>query len=326
MSMVSHHAANGQELVSHDPPGLTGYLAAEGFETPLLEELGAGTSVHGRLVLASGPARPAAWAQNVWFEIERIEISSIKDGARALRALQRNWALWPTGHPGRARLIQEELPHVGAKPLRFPDPPPRAPLGSWTLLEPNVILAARRCSSPFRHGEVRFVEDRKAPPSRAYLKLWEALTIAGRYPRPGEFCLDLGASPGGWTWAARQLGASVLAVDRAPLDPRIAALPGVEVWRQSAFALKPAEIGPVDWLLSDVACYPTRLLKLVRNWIDSGLAANFVCTLKFQGVTDRDTARSFAAIPGGRLMHLFHNKNELTWIRLGRGLDASQAI
>jgi 23S rRNA (cytidine2498-2'-O)-methyltransferase len=29
------------------------------------------------------------------------------------------------------------------------------------------------------------------------------------------------------------------------------------------------------------------------------------------------TAQRFAAIPGGHLLHLHHNKHELTWIKLG---------
>jgi Predicted SAM-dependent methyltransferase len=57
-----------------------------------------------------------------------------------------------------------------------------------------------------------------------------------------------------------KLGARVIAVDKAPLDPAVAALPGVEIRQASAFALDPAEIGPVDWLFSDVICYPARLL------------------------------------------------------------------
>ena len=82
-------------------------------------------------------------------------------------------------------------------------------------------------------------------------------------------------------------------------------------------ALDPAAIGPVDWLFSDVICYPARLLALVERWLAAGLARNFVCTLKFQGETDLATAGRFAAIPGSRLLHLHHNKHELTWIRLG---------
>jgi 23S rRNA (cytidine2498-2'-O)-methyltransferase len=295
---------------------LTGYLAAEGFLEPLLEELGPGVEVLDRLVLAPGPARPAAWAQNIWPGVERIPIASIKDGARALKARGRNWGLWPLGHFRRAQLIQDLLPHVGVKPLAFPTPVPMAPFGSWTLLEPDVILAAARSSSPFRHGEARFVEDRTTPPNRAYLKLWEALTVARRYPGPGDRCLDLGASPGGWTWVLQQLGADVLSIDKAPLDPAIAALPRVTQRLQSAFALSPEEVGPVDYLCCDVICYPARLLRMVETWLASGLVRNFICTIKFQAETDHETARAFAAIPGSRVLHLFHNKHELTWIKL----------
>jgi 23S rRNA (cytidine2498-2'-O)-methyltransferase len=296
---------------------ITGYLAPEDHLADLLAELGAGVKLHGRLALAPGGARPLAWVANVWHEPRRIPISSIAEGARALRAIQRNWALYAAGLHRRASLISQRLPHVSAKPLHFPAAPPAAPLGSWTLLDANTILAAPRCSSPFPNGEVQFVEDRSGPPNRAYLKLWEALTIAGRRPGPGSLCLDLGSSPGGWSWVLQKLGARVISVDKAPLDPSIAALPGIDYRQASAFGLEPAAIGPVDWLFSDVICYPARLLRLVESWLASGLVHNFVCTLKFQGETDMESARRFAAIPGSRLVHLHHNKHELTWIRLG---------
>ncbi|MDF2763331.1 MAG: hypothetical protein K0S81_325 [Rhodospirillales bacterium] len=272
--------------------------------------------MHGRLLLAAGPPRAAAWSQNVWHEPMRIEIASIGDAAKKLRALQRNWALYDFQLHRRAALIQAQLPKVSAKPLRFGEPPPSAPLGSWTLLDANTILAAPRCSSPFPHGEARFVEDRTGPPSRAYLKLWEAFTLLGRKPGPGELCLDLGAAPGGWSWALQKMGAEVISVDKAPLDPAVAALPGIAHLRQSAFALDPAEVGPVDWLCSDVICYPARLLALVQRWLESGRARNYLCTIKFQGSTDHATARAFASIPGARLMHLSVNKHELTWALL----------
>jgi 23S rRNA (cytidine2498-2'-O)-methyltransferase len=297
--------------------GHTGFLAAEGYEQELQEELGETGIVasHGRLLLIEGRVAPASWAANTWLDPQTIAIASIADGAKKLRSLQRNWALYTCRLHRRARLIQERLPHVSAKPLVFPKPAPTAPLGSWTLVDENTIIAAPRCSSPFPNGEVQFVEDRTAPPNRAYLKLWEALTLLGRYPSPGERCLDLGSSPGGWTWVLQSLGAQVISVDKAPLAPEIAKLPRVEFRRASAFALDPAEIGPVDWLFSDVVCYPARLFTLVERWLTSGLARNLVCTLKFQGATDHETARRFAAIPGARLMHLHHNKHELTWAR-----------
>ena len=57
-----------------DAEPLTAYLAADGFLEPLLEELGPGVELHDRLVLAPGPVRPAAWAQNIWPAVERIPI------------------------------------------------------------------------------------------------------------------------------------------------------------------------------------------------------------------------------------------------------------
>lgn len=296
----------------------TAYLAAEGFESQLREELArAGLVVraeHGRLLLSDGPAHPAAWAANIWQACVELPVASIGTAAKSLRDIQRNWAMYAPVHHRRAALIQERLPHVSAKPVVFPAAAPSAPLGSWTLLAPDRMLAAARCSSPFANGEVELIEDKVGPPSRAYLKLWEALVRLRRWPQPGERCLDLGASPGGWTWVLAKLGAHVVAIDKAPLDPKVAAMPGVE-WRgESAFGLDPASVGPVDWLFSDVICYPARLFGLVERWRSTGLVRNFVCTIKFQGETDHETATAFARLPGAQVLHLHYNKHELTFM------------
>lgn len=293
------------------------YLAPDGFLPELLTELDeADATVLGRLAVSARPFEPMAWAANAWLDPQVIEIASIKDAARKLKAIQRNWMPYAFAHHRRLALIRSELPHVSAKPIVFGEPAPSAPLGSFTLIEPNVMLASARCSSPFANGEPQFVEDKEGPPNRAYLKLWEALTLIGARPKPGEICLDLGASPGGWTWVLAGLGARVIAVDKAPLDPRIAAMAGVAERRESAFGLDPKAVGPVDWLCSDVICYPARLLALVTRWLDAGMARRFVCTVKFQGETDFAAIRAFKSIEGSRLMHLQHNKHELTWVRL----------
>jgi len=296
---------------------LHGYLAPEGFTEPLAEELGdAVVRRHGRLLLAS-PRDPApAWAQNVWRDPRELPIASIKDASRQLRAIQRNWVLLSEAEHRRAALIDDQLPHVSAKPIAPYSELPTAPLGSWTLLDRDTVLCATDCASPFPHGEVRFVEDKHGPPSRAYLKLWELFTLEGVRPGPGDRVLDLGSAPGGWTWVLASLGCDVISVDKAPLDTKVAALPNVTFLEQSAFALDPAEVGPVDWLLSDVICYPERLWRLVERW--RGAAARFACTLKFQGATDHATAARFAAVEGSRLRHLSCNRHELTWSLLGR--------
>lgn len=292
---------------------ITGYLAPHGYEAPLREELGPPDSEYGRLFLYAGEAKPSAWAQNIWHDVLDLPVPSIGQAAKALRAIQRNWALHDFAHHRRAALIVENLPKVSAKPLVFGAAAPAAPLGAFALIAPDRMLAAARCSSPFPDGECRFVEDKTGPPNRAYLKLWEALTLFGEMPRAGQTCLDLGASPGGWTWVLAKLGARTIAIDKAPLAPEIARMKNVDYRAASAFALEPKEIGPVDWLFSDVICYPARLFELTEKWRSSGLAARIVCTLKFQGPTDHESAKRFAAVPNSNLRHLFHNKHELTW-------------
>lgn len=296
-------------------PVRAAYLAAEGFEVPLAEELRrAGVRLdawHGRLALSPDLPVACAWALDVWTEPVEVAAPSVKAAADALRAVQRNWAAYAAAYHRRMALIAERLPPVKARLLVFPEPPPASHLGAWTLLAPDRVLASAAKTSPFVNGECRFVEDHIGPPSRAYLKLWEALTRLGFWPGPGETCLDLGAAPGGWTWALAQLGARVTAVDKADLAPAVAALSNVEVRRESAFALAPER---VDWLFSDVIAYPARLLELVQRWIAAGAVRRVVCTIKFQGETDHNSAAAFAAIPGGRVMHLFHNKHELTFV------------
>lgn len=296
----------------------TAYLAVDGLENQLREELARGgvevRATHGLLHVSDAPPIDAAWAANIWHDCIELPVASIGTAAKALRDIQRNWAMYAPLHHRRAALVQEKLPHVSAKPVVFPAAAPTAPLGSWTLLAPDRILAAAQCSSPFANGVVQLVEDKVGPPSRAYLKLWEALVRLRRWPQPGERCLDLGACPGGWTWVMAKLGANVIAIDKAPLDAKVAVMPGVE-WRgESAFALDPASVGPVDWLFSDVICYPARLLRLVERWQASGLVKNFVCTIKFQGETDHETAAAFAALPGAEVLHLYNNKHELTFM------------
>jgi 23S rRNA (cytidine2498-2'-O)-methyltransferase len=297
-------------------PAITAYLAPENFVAELTHEIAPVARKHGRLLITRGPPRPTAWAQNVWLDPREISVASIADANRQLRAMQRNWVAYAPVLHRRAMLIQQQLPVVSARPLAFGDPPPTAPLGSWTLLDANIVLAALHCTSAFPNGEAHFVEDREGPPSRAYLKLWEALTLAGQRPGPGDACLDLGSSPGGWTWALAQMGARVISVDKAPLAPGAARLPGIEYRSDSAFALDPMSVGPIDWLFSDIVCYPARLLALVERWSAASTCHRFVCTVKFQGETDYATAARFAAIPGSTLHHLFHNKHELTWIKL----------
>jgi 23S rRNA (cytidine2498-2'-O)-methyltransferase len=296
------------------------YEAIAGFEDHLTKELGAAGAVHGPFFFTPGGAEgaPVFWHQNHWLSPFRLEFDSIGEAAAALRGIQRNWAARLFTRFRRGSLIAAKLPPVSVQARPFPWLLPGAPMGAWTLLDSRTMIASASCSSPFPGGIIAFQEDKLGPPSRAYLKLWEALVRLRRWPGPGERCLDAGASPGGWTWALARLGAEVIAVDRAPLEARVAAMSGVSYIRHDAFTLKPRDIGPVDWLFCDVICYPPRLYDWIEAWLAPGLCANFVCTIKMRGSAetgvDFDTPRRFAAIPGGAVVHLHHNKHELTWI------------
>ncbi len=303
------------------------YHAARGWLPHLLDELGDRDRLDGELVTVLGQRRPARWTRNIWTKPLIIDFESVGEAARKLKDIQRNWAPCPARLHRRSALIAERLPSLPVKPKPFPFVVPETPMGAFTLLDEGRMLASPTCTSPFANGEFEFEEDHEGPPSRAYRKLWEALVLSGKMPAPGERCLDAGASPGGWTWAIAGLGAEVVAVDRADLEPRIATLPNVKVIRHDAFTLAPADLGPVDWLFSDVICYPPALYAWIEKWLASGLARNFICTIKMQGAEfDGETTQRFEAIPGSRVLHLWHNRHELTWIKVDgdRGLGSAE--
>lgn len=290
------------------------YLAAQGYESQLEQELTNIVGRHGRLILTSSPPQEVYWAQNTWRSPQIHSIDSINDAARILKSLQRNWCVYAVDLHRRSALIQEKLPHISGKPLVFPAPLPKAPMGSWTLLDKNTLLASPECTSPFLNGEVKFVEDKTGPPNRAYLKLWEALTLMETHPKAGEFCIDAGGSPGGWAWTLAKLGAEVFSVDRSPLDDKVMQLKNIEFEKGNAFNQKPEDYDFVDWLVCDVVCYPGKLLEWVQRWAESGVARHMIATIKFQGEADYSIAKQFAEIPGSCVQHLFHNKHELTWM------------
>jgi hypothetical protein len=168
--------------------------------------------------------------------------------------------------------------------------------------------------APWPAGAAPVSVDR-APPSRAYQKLREAFAWMGAAPGPDQLCVDLGAAPGGWTATVLDLGARVVAVDRAPVaaallrDARVAMVIG------NAFTYAPTQ--PVDWMLSDVVCEPPRSVALVDDWLARGLCRNLVVTIKFKGRAGYGVLATLPPIfarhrPAfARVKQLAHNKNEV---------------
>lgn len=290
------------------------YIAKPEFLTELCEELGEVSTVIEDLVFSSVKKLDVCFALDIWLEPQIIKFQSISEAANILRQAGRFWYLHPISQIRRSRLIEEQLRKVPQLSRSFPITSEIPTIGSFSLLDQNTLIYSAKRLKQWPQGQCFFIEDKINPPNRAYLKLWEALTLLEKYPKPGDTVLDLGASPGGWTYVMQTLGAKVTAVDKAPLDAKIASLPGINFLQQSAFALDPTTLERgYDWVLSDVICYPERAYTLINQWIASGKAKQLIFTIKLQGKTDLATIKPFQAIPNSRLINLFYNKHEATF-------------
>lgn len=290
------------------------YIAFPGFEAELLKEVTGVIEIRDRLIFARDLNEAACFAQDIWIRPKQVFFESIKEASKILRAENSHWFLYPLSHVRRSRLIEAHLRNPFKKALSFPLTQSFPRTGVFCLLDEHILLYCTERARAIPIGLVHFIEDRQNPPNRAYLKLWEAFTCLGNFPRPGEIALDLGASPGGWTSVLHRLGAHVIAVDKADLDVRLQGQPNVEFIRESAFALNPADFPRIDWLCSDIVCYPDRLYSLINRWLESGKVRNMICTIKLQGETDFEMLRKFRNIPGASVLHLYHNKHEATFL------------
>ena len=293
----------------------TSYLfyAFEKYEDVLQEELeylGADIEYrNGAVFISRGLARRPVWSQTHAPLEGRFKFDSISQAQKILKAYPGLWkSLSPEWHR-RSALIQNSRAKdvtydyeksVAMKPLRF-----------WTLLSPNEIALTQAEPQLHTFGHVHFNES-KIPPSRAYLKLWEAFTFHMRGPRASETVVELGSAPGGWTWVLAQQARRVVSLDRAPLAPHVAKLANVEHDQGDGFKFELPK-GEADWLVSDMICEPGKLFDVVRRWQDRG-THKFLCTLKFKGATDFKAVDKFLSVPGSRVVHLHANKHEVTWM------------
>jgi len=186
-----------------------------------------------------------------------------------------------------------------------------APERGWLSVLPDAHRY-RRLVSAFPAGEVPVASD-KAAPARAFAKLVEAEQRLGRQIAGGETCVDLGASPGSWSYVALGRGANVIAVDRAPLRPDLMRNPRLHFETGDAFKYRPA--GAVDWLLCDVIAAPERSIALLLDWLQHRRCRQFVVTIKFKGETDYPSLDQLKReLPkycsDWRLTRLCANKNE----------------
>jgi 23S rRNA (cytidine2498-2'-O)-methyltransferase len=177
------------------------------------------------------------------------------------------------------------------------------------------IVPAREALSLAPGGRRRMRRTAEAP-SRAAMKLEEALDQLGHEPGRGEVCADLGAAPGGWTQRLVERGAKVIAVDPANLRSELAHHPKVHHVKESAFAFEPEE--PVDWLFCDMAWRPLEVAQLLAKWARRGWATHLVANIKLP-MNDKNPilwrVRQTLEEAGWqklRMRQLYHDRDEVT--------------
>ncbi len=173
--------------------------------------------------------------------------------------------------------------------------------------------ALRRLISSFPRGEVPLADDKSAP-SRAFTKLVESEQRLGRQIGRGQTCVDLGASPGSWSYVGIQRGAHVIAIDRSELREDLMRNPRLHFEVADAFKYKPLQT--VDWLVCDVIAAPQRSIDLLLEWLREKRMRQFIVTIKFKGqdeyplleILKREAPLLCADF---RLTRLCANKNEV---------------
>lgn len=259
---------------------------------------------------------PFYWSRDSWTDAHQVAYRSIGDASRFLSLRKVSWHPIEGALHRRQALIASQIDTAPEGALPFPPPVQfkEKKEAGFFLISDDEMVVCENTSANQPSGEYVFQEDKSGPPSRAYLKLWEALARIGKLPGMGDHVLDVGSSPGGWTYALARLGAKVTSIDGADLDPKVSSLPEVGFIRGDAFKLKPSQIAPIQWFFSDMICDPSRVPELIAPWLAQQPRPSFIVTLKFKGDCDFKDIDELARIQGAEVLHLFQNKHELTWI------------
>lgn len=255
---------------------------------------------------------PTYWSQ-ITSKVEKVPVESIKKAADKLKSIHPLWAPLPICEFRRVELIQNQLTKIYQFEYQFLEPIKDKEWFFWSLISKNeMIYSVEPSKVPL--NEIQFKEDKETPPNRAYLKLWELFTFHGILPKKDSTAIDLGSSPGGWTWVLSHFCKTVTSIDKARLDLRIEALPNVKYQKGDVFNLDLKKVHPHDWIFCDVICYPDKILEQIKFWIQNKMAENFVVTIKFKERPNKEVIAELEKIQNSKLVHLNHNKNELTWI------------
>ena len=184
----------------------------------------------------------------------------------------------------------------------------------WTIYK-DLVIYSLNPQARYPAGWHEFEEDKSFPPNRAYLKLWEVFATQDLKFNKNQTVIEIGASPGGWSWVLGELFKKVYTFDRAELAPQIKKIKNIEHHIGDAFKINPKEFEDCSWLFSDLICTPEKIYETVELWQAFGRVQNFVCTIKFKGECNFEIIEKLLKIPDSKVVRLYHNKHEVTWIK-----------
>lgn len=237
-------------------------------------------------------------------------------------------ALYKTMAAQLQQRLRAEFSPPGAR--REPEEQDPAGLTMFVLLGKEGLFATaatpQECRG-FYSGGSKFISHKAAHSiSRAGAKVAEALHVLRLYRSPlpeGAHWLELGASPGGMTAELLERGFYVTAVDRAPMDPRIAEHPRLEFHAENALTFEPARGENYDALLCDMNGSAEEALAMVLGKISYlRRGALVIFTMKaHKAATVEDILHLYQrvlaqAMRGGlqllARLHLTYNRHEFT--------------
>ncbi|MDP2270312.1 MAG: SAM-dependent methyltransferase [Archangium sp.] len=320
-------------------PGHWLWTCRAGFEAQLYEELAWGKKnpiLLGPSLIASAPftgenplPRPPTFAR-MGFLVTDI-VRSPADAAGALPDEPTKVQVWvpdtdvANARAGEATAWADTIAAIRAEEgLTDPETPWKASesgawLGQICMIGPGVGVVgrvrAREALSLSAGGRARMKRSSESP-SRAAMKLDEALDWYGVSPGKGDLCVDLGSAPGGWTRALAERGARVWSVDPANLAPDVLKLPKVKHFHESAFEFVPEE--QVDWLFCDMAWRPLEVAQLLGKWGRKAHASQLVANIKLPMKDKLPTLfRVKHALEDGgwkelKMRQLYHDRDEVT--------------
>lgn len=265
-------------------------------------------------------------AQTVYYKFESRNPQTILVGQLDPGSPKRYYKALASNFRGRALQVFE-LPEGSPKTAEDQDP---AKETLFCLIGKEGLFCG--ITSPLEAGGIYpggtkyIAQNADDTVSRAGAKIAEGLHFLSMHrplPHEGAHWLELGASPGGMTSELLKRGYEVSAIDRAPLDPRLANHPNLSFLREDVAEFVPPRGIRYDAILSDMNGAPRQAITLVTRLKEflnpGGLAVFTLKTTGAESIAEIDTLEKdvieIAQNNGFPLIartHLTYNRQEFT--------------